>query len=451
MNQYRHILEPYNGLSSRYRCPGCDKPRTFTRYIDTETGEQLPEHVGRCNREINCEYHYTPKQYFEENGQQLDDSSRPFKPRRAAKEYKAKPPSFIHSEAFKMSLAGYDQNHFISYLNVLFDEETTSQLISRYFIGTSKHWPGSTVFWQVDSSGKVRTGKIMLYSPSTGKRIKEPYNHITWAHSVLKQPDFNLIQCFFGEHLLKDTSKPVAIVESEKTAVIASQHLPQFIWLAVGSLTNLSRKRCQVLQGRKVVLFPDLNGFEKWQEKAKELSGIASFTVSDLLEQKATETEREQGLDLADYLVRPANKGFAVPEAIESNNDRGMASPTLTHTKDSGNGGKELQQIKEDVLPPAKRKEPKEKQRIATDSEANSNDELAPIVFEVEELESFFSSFLPPDSPVKLDSAMTVTDIPLFVKSHMATIKANQGRRSFKPYFDRLQFLRESLNNSSKN
>jgi len=56
----------------------------------------------------------------------------------------------------------------------------------------------------------------MLYSPTTGKRVKEPFNHITWVHKALKQPDFNLKQCLFGEHLLQDKTKPVAIVESEK-------------------------------------------------------------------------------------------------------------------------------------------------------------------------------------------------------------------------------------------
>jgi hypothetical protein len=66
----------------------------------------------------------------------------------------------------------------------------------------------------------------------------------------------------FGEHLLIDKTKPVAIVESEKTAVIASVYLPQFIWVAVGSLTNLNAEKCNVLKGRTVTLFPDLNGFD---------------------------------------------------------------------------------------------------------------------------------------------------------------------------------------------
>ena len=65
----------------------------------------------------------------------------------------------------------------------------------------------------------------MLYSPKTGKRSKEPYHAPNWVHKVLNLPEFSLQQCFFGEHLLKGNTKPVAICESEKTAIIASVYL----------------------------------------------------------------------------------------------------------------------------------------------------------------------------------------------------------------------------------
>ena len=67
-----------------------------------------------------------------------------------------------------------------------------------------------------------------------------------------------------------------------------------------------------------MVLFPDLNGFEKWSNKAKELSTLASFTISDLLERKATATEKQQGLDLADYLIRFDYRQFIEPAPAET-------------------------------------------------------------------------------------------------------------------------------------
>ena len=79
----------------------------------------------------------------------------------------------------------------------------------------------------------------MLYNAHSGKRVKEPFSHITWAHKVLNLHNFSLKQCFFGEHLLNEY-KPIAIVESEKTAIIASAYIPKFNWIAVGSLNNLT-------------------------------------------------------------------------------------------------------------------------------------------------------------------------------------------------------------------
>jgi hypothetical protein len=296
MSIHRYILEPYKGMKSRYRCPNCEhRDKTFSLYIDTETGEYLSQSVGRCNRESKCGHHYTPKQYFQDNGISFDTQFKtPIKPPINAK---AKPVSFIPFELFKGSLKGYETNHFIQYLIKLFGVEITTEIVNSYFIATSRYWNGATVFWQIDTKGKIRTGKIMLYSPNTGKRVKEPFNHISWVHKALKQPEYELKQCLFGEHLInQNNSKPIAIVESEKTAIIASVYLPQFIWVAVGSLSNLNAEKCSVLRGRTVVLYPDLNGFEKWSEKAKALSDIASFRVSDLLGTKSNRSRTGTGL-----------------------------------------------------------------------------------------------------------------------------------------------------------
>jgi len=289
-------------MATRYTCPACDHARTFSRYIDTETGDHIATYVGRCERLDKCGYHFTPKQYFEDNPEKkvvpLNTCRYIPKP--------VKPFSFIPTELFKASLKHYYQNNFIQFLTGLFGDELTRNLIAKYFIGTSKHWPGSTVFWQIDTIGRIRSGKIMLYNSDSGKRVKQPFNHISWVHSVMKIPEFELKQCFFGEHLLtREPLLPVGIVESEKTAIIASGYLPEMIWLAAGNKEGLSNlDKCGVLQRRKVVLFPDLNAFELWTEKANQLSVIASVKVSDLLETKASTEEKQSGLDLADYLIR---------------------------------------------------------------------------------------------------------------------------------------------------
>lgn len=325
MTNHRYILEPYKGMKSRYTCPQCNKGRIFTRYIDSETGQHLSPKVGKCNREIKCGCHNTPKQYFLDNNipnspiyeaQQKEIVTFPIPEKHI---------SFISDDVFKKSLKIgnntfqlAEANNFIMYLVKLFGIDITSSLIGKYNIGTSKHWNKATVFWQIDISGKIRTGKIMLYSPTTGKRIKEPFSYITWAHKAMKLSDFSLQQCFYGEHLLRlpeNSNKPVAIVESEKTAIIASAYLSDLTWLAVGSLQNLTKEKCKVLKGRKVVLFPDLKAFDIWETKARGFTNITTFTISDLLERKATEAEKEQGFDLADYLIRFDYKEFHAKES----------------------------------------------------------------------------------------------------------------------------------------
>jgi len=405
-------------MNTRYHCPSCQqRDKTFVRYIDKETGEHIHPSVGRCNRESNCGYHYTPKQYFQDNNISFDTHQ--------PKEYKPqpinpqqKPFSFIPIEVFKNTLKGYENNNFVKFLINLFGVEVASRQVSRYFIGTSKHWNGATVFWQIDTHGKVRTGKIMLYSPTTGKRVKEPFNHINWVHKALKQPEFDLKQCLFGEHLLIDKTKPVAITESEKTAIIASIYLPQFIWVAVGSLTNLNAEKCSILKGRNVTLFPDLNGFDKWSSKAKELSYIVTFSVSDLLERKATEAEKKQGFDLADYLIKYDYKEFVLkePETIErppavnqlikvSKNELSNKCTNCTLIK------KEIENWEQEII----------------------------------DLEKFFSKISLPKQPIKLNNFSTITNCSLFIENHIATVKRNNGNKTYLPYLIRLKELKQVL------
>jgi rubredoxin len=308
--KYRYTLEKYNGMSSRYSCPSCKQENVFTRYIDTKTGKHVHSSVGTCSRLNKCGYSYSPKEYFKDNNITADKSTDNFN------EIVDDPPtsnsvSFIPVSAFQNSLINGEDfstitsnNNFIAYLKGTFRGHTES-MVNDYSIGTSSHWAGGTIFWQIDLSGNVRAGKIMLYNKRTGKRIKEPFDHINWVHKTIEQPDFQLKQCLFGEHLLKDTTKSIAVVESEKTAIIASAYIPEFVWLATGSLKGLTEEKCKVLKDRKVVLFPDLGkGFPEWSRKAKELSHITHFRVSSLLERFATEEDRIKGLDIADFLMR---------------------------------------------------------------------------------------------------------------------------------------------------
>lgn len=177
MKDYKYTLEPYNGMKSRYRCPNCSKQKVFTQYIDLDISEHLNDVVGCCNRLIKCGYHYKPKQYFDDNNISFDTTVNHKVTTRVKPKPKPKT-SFISHEVLQKSITTQKDNCFIEFLSTIWDIETAKYLAHKYNIGTSKLWSGATVFWQVDINNKIRSGKIMLYNPSKGKRVKEPYNNL---------------------------------------------------------------------------------------------------------------------------------------------------------------------------------------------------------------------------------------------------------------------------------
>ena len=308
-NTHRFILQPYKGVATRHTCPACHKKRCFSRYIDTEKQISFPDDVGRCDHEQSCGYHLTPKEYFERNPQAKPlhcDFATPSAWRAKPTEQR-KPTSFIAAETVSQTLHGYEKNNLYLFLRSKFGAEDALRLMKDYRVGTSKHWPGSCVFWQTDVNGDTRTGKVMLYNAENGKRVKEPFNYVTWVHSLLRLPDFNLRQCFFGEHLLPmNRGKPVAIVESEKTAIVASYYLPEYVWLATGGKNGcFNADALRVLRGCQVILYPDIGATDQWRHKLRLLSSLGiEASIFNFLEEVATDDERTAGLDIADYLLQ---------------------------------------------------------------------------------------------------------------------------------------------------
>ena len=221
-------------------------------------------------------------------------------------------PSYINPITARQTMQRYEQNNFTQFLTATFenDEAIIRNLINRFSIGTAQN--GATVFLQVDINGNVRSGQRIFYNPITGKRKKEM--QINWIHSLLKLPNFNLKQCFFGEYQLRtDKNKTVAIVEAAKTAAIMTPIEPRYTWIATGGANGLTLEKCKVLQGFKIVSYPDLGKFESWLEIAAELKIKLKLdiTVSDFLENYVSKLEAEQeaeqrkdGLDIADYAIK---------------------------------------------------------------------------------------------------------------------------------------------------
>ncbi len=338
----RYRLQPYDGRKTRYPCPACGTCSTFTRYLDTLTNVLLPDAYGRCNRADKCAYHLNPYHRaadggpsyatLTERGERLTTPLLPLRPL-------APPaPSLVLPfplDVFTATLGHYDRNALAAVLRRHFGPNRADALLQRFQVGTCAHWPGACIFWLIDERNRVRGGQVVLFD-ATGHTVKARpdgtrHRHITWAHTALAaayhkrrqavpawlieydRPDNPKSPCLFGLSQLATAppTAPVALVESAKSAIVATAYLPQYVWLATMGKSFLTADRLAPLRGRRIVLFPDvgaLDGPDGWQAKADKLRAAGfRLDVFDGLERRATEAERRAGLDLADVLLRPTS------------------------------------------------------------------------------------------------------------------------------------------------
>lgn len=322
MSEHRFILKPYKRSSDRWECPNCHRKRCFSPYIDTQSSITFPSHVGRCNHEQSCGYHYTPKQYFTDNPYEKAQCrdlftgkvNRPFidKPKQE--------PYYFDKALMEKTLTHYEQNPLAVYLSTKLGTAEAKRLFRLYNVGTAKG--GRTVYWQVDGKERIRTAKLMDYDAQSGHRLKDLRHHVSWLHAQMGIDKERIRQCFFGEHLIPlFPDKLIAIVESEKSAVVASHFLPQYVWLASGGKDGMfSQADHTLFIGRRIILFPDLGMADNWKGKVAMLcsKGIHA-ELFPFLEEKASEVERQNGLDIADYLLQPTDKNALLLAMMEHN------------------------------------------------------------------------------------------------------------------------------------
>jgi hypothetical protein len=337
-NEYRYQLEK---SSKKHHCPKCNK-RTFVRYIDCTTGNYLPNEYGRCDRESNCSEHLNPyldgyAKMIQNQGQGQYFEHWQRKPKAPTKAAPKPAPVFIPVEILKQTLQpkGYEQNVFIqNLLNRVafpFEPKDIEKIISMYYLGTvsNGYRLGAITFPFIDMQNNIRAIQVKQFDQN---------NHTTgtdFLHAIIEKhhaknnkplPEWLAaynknelkVSCLFGEHLLnKYPFNPVALVEAPKTAIYGTLYFgfpeqqENFIWLAVYNKSSFSLDKLKVLKGRDVCTFPDLskdgNTFNEWQRKAKDIEKQLQgtrFIFSDLLEQLAPEPDRQQGNDIADYLIK---------------------------------------------------------------------------------------------------------------------------------------------------
>lgn len=307
----KYTLEKYSGPKSRFICPNCKQKGEFSRYINNKTNSYISDEVGKCNRIDKCGYHSTPKEYFKNNNivSVSNDTSDTNDTRDTLDtsliQYDTIPFDLV-SKTFDSNIA-LNTNNFVKYLLRIFNDSLTIDLINKFKIGTAKN--NYTLFYQIDTEGNIRTGKKILYDSLTGKRK----DSIVYIHKKIDL-NYKLNQCFFGLNQLQNNYENVAIFESEKSAVLMSVYLENFICLAAGGSNMLNLEKFKILKDKKcksVILFPDKSYYDSWKEIAIKFSKILNMDlrVSKVLE-KSDITNK--GDDLADYLNYDINYNWVL-------------------------------------------------------------------------------------------------------------------------------------------
>ena len=299
---YRYLLETPKLTGHRQQktmCPQCGR-KSLVRYVDTYNGYgYLADEVGKCDHQNSCQYHYRPKDYFQDNAWLRDNPTirlvqkppmqkptPPMQPLPIELVAQYHSPNSVFWDWFKGTCA--------KKLNIA--EDAIERVYEDYCIGADERC--NVIFNQIDEQGRFRSGHIMQYY-SDGHHHNGYQN---WVHDKLKKEgqlpsDWVLYQCLFGEHLLQQRPNThVCLVESEKTTIVMAVYQPEYLWLATSGCGGLSQEKLACLRGRRVTIFPDSGCYEKWSKQMQFTQDI-DYTVTDALETYPPNT------DLCDVLL----------------------------------------------------------------------------------------------------------------------------------------------------
>jgi hypothetical protein len=283
-----NIKFPIPFAKGKHICPSCGVKK-FVKY-----NPPIPEHFGKCERIGNCGYELIATvETLKKEGVEFAKIER----------REEKPISWLYPK--QAIIDAYLFN------NTLTNFHTWAQSIGipqehldKWNVKADKH--GNTVFLFKNREGQWCNYKIGEYN-AEGKRNKDRGFYTLKAKSETEKYMFPL----FGEHLLTKENKQqiVCVVESEKTAIVASHFYPEFVWIAASSANGLStgengtNDRVSPLIGRRVWWLCDADKAGRSNTSLRNLEkfGITHQTL-DLFPQLT------DGSDIADFLAANKNK-----------------------------------------------------------------------------------------------------------------------------------------------
>lgn len=193
-------------------------------------------------------------------------------------------------------------NSFAISMKKVFGANATAEVIRLYQLGTlaTTGRYDDVMFPLINKQGVILDIKVQSYEcDERSDRFFHSFGCYWLGGKVNKDAEFSH-EALFGEHLLPlFPSKTVVLVESPKNACVGAAVYPQYLWVATGNKCMLKREVLEVLRGRKVVVYPDNDAFDEWQQKLQSMQDIALFKCEH------SHDESEKG-DIADYLIKQA-------------------------------------------------------------------------------------------------------------------------------------------------
>ncbi len=266
---YKHQFE--KSPAKKGTCPQCNKQGQFRFYVD------LPREYGKCERVNNCGYHKKPDGNFS-----MPDSL-PIQKKEALIIYPK-------VEVCNNSIADQSSNFH------LFCKEKlgiTADHLIKWNTGSRLNYSTviETTFVYQDREKRFLNIRYVEYNNNCKRnKNKAPY-------SLKAKEGTKYSTCLFGEQLLSE-DKIICIVESEKTALIASFFYPAFDWLATGGKSGLTDEKIPVLYQREIYYLCDADAAGNNNSSIDKLSAHQiNFKKINLF------PDKKDGYDLADAII----------------------------------------------------------------------------------------------------------------------------------------------------
>lgn len=303
-NEYPFRLEKHP--KKKGECPNCGHSKVF-RYYEDLAGNRL-EDFGICDRANSCGEHLPPrgKAAATLSGVEVPPPPQPVQ---------------IFPEGPQLERFNKAQTRLYSNLH---------QYLTKLLGITKEHFQAwgmggevnKTVFIFRNRDGRIVNGKSMVYK-ADGHRNKD------FEALSLKQPENPLQRyalCLYGEHLLDpEKKKTVIVVESEKTAVIASFFYPQFDWVACAANTGLTDAKIPVLFGRRVVWLCDADAAGRPGKSNSSIRKLQGYHINHQVVDPFP--DRTDGYDIADHIIDQKGKDLLNLEQLIADSENPAAVP----------------------------------------------------------------------------------------------------------------------------